>query len=35
MIVKKGMTLAGKEVPMEQVILSTKGEVLKKEKLAA
>jgi Pyruvate/2-oxoacid:ferredoxin oxidoreductase delta subunit len=35
MIVKKGMTLAGKEVPMEQVILSTKGEVLKKKELAA
>jgi hypothetical protein len=35
MIVKKGMTLAGKKVPMEQVIISTRGEVLKREELAA
>jgi hypothetical protein len=35
MIVKKGMTLAGKKVPMEQVIISTRGEVLRKEELAA
>jgi ferredoxin len=34
-IVKKGMTLAGKKIPMEQVIMSTRGQVLKKEKLAA
>lgn len=35
MVVQKGMTLAGKKIPMEQVILSTRGEVLKKESLAA
>ena len=35
MIVQKGMTLAGKKIPVEQVIISTRGEVLKKESLAA
>jgi Pyruvate/2-oxoacid:ferredoxin oxidoreductase delta subunit len=35
MIVKKGMNLAGKKIPMEQVVISTRGEVLKKERLAA
>jgi hypothetical protein len=35
MIVKKGMDLAGKKIPMEQVVISTRGEVLKKEELAA
>jgi ferredoxin len=35
MIVQKGMTLAGKKVPLEQVIISTRGEVLKREELAA
>ncbi len=35
MIVKKAMTLARKKIPMEQVILSTRGELLRKEKLAA
>ena len=35
MIVHKGMTMAGKKVPMEQVIISTRGTVLKREKLAA
>jgi ferredoxin len=34
-IVKKGMNIAGKKVPMEVVIISTRGEVLKKEPLAA
>lgn len=34
-IVKKGMTLAGKKIPMEQVIISTRGTVLKRERLAA
>jgi len=35
MIVKKGMDIAGKKVPVEVVIISTRGEVLKKERLAA
>jgi ferredoxin len=35
MIVKKAMNLAGKQIPMEQVVISTRGEVLKKERLAA
>ena len=35
MIVKKAMTLAGKKIPIEQVVISTRGEVSKKEKLAA
>jgi len=34
-IVKKGMELSGKKVPMTQVIISAKGEVLGKEKLVA
>jgi hypothetical protein len=34
MIVKKGMDIAGKKIPMEQVIISTRGEILKKEWLA-
>jgi len=34
-IVKKAMTLAGKKIPIEQVVISTRGEVSKKEKLAA
>jgi len=34
-IVKKGMELAGKEVPMDQVIISTRGEVLKTQRLVA
>jgi len=35
MIVKKAMNLADKKIPLEQVVISTRGEVLKKEKLAA
>ena len=34
-IVKKGMELSGKKIPMTQVIISAKGEVLGKEKLVA
>lgn len=34
-IVKKGMELAGQKVPMTQVIISTRGEVLRKHKIAA
>lgn len=35
MIIKKGMTLAGKKIPSEQVTISTRGQILKKEELAA
>lgn len=31
MIVKKGMEAAGKEIPMEKVVLSTRGEIIKRE----
>jgi hypothetical protein len=34
-IVKKGMDISGKKIPMTQVIISAKGEVLGKEKLVA
>jgi Fe-S-cluster-containing hydrogenase component 2 len=34
-IVKKGLELAGKKVPMHQIIISTRGELLKKQKIAA
>jgi len=34
-IVEQGMTAAGKRVPHEQVVLSTQGQVLSREKLAA
>lgn len=34
-IVRKGMELAGQKIPMEQITISTRGEVLKKQKLAA
>lgn len=30
MIVKKGMEAANKEVPMEEVVLSTRGKILKR-----
>ncbi|MDI6755120.1 MAG: 4Fe-4S binding protein [Thermodesulfobacteriota bacterium] len=35
MIVKKGLELANKKIPVEQVIISTRGEVLKTQKLVA
>lgn len=34
-IVKKGMELAGAKIPMTQVIISTRGEVLKRQKMVA
>jgi NAD-dependent dihydropyrimidine dehydrogenase PreA subunit len=34
-IVKKGLELAGKKIPLSQVIISTHGEVLKRQKIAA
>ena len=35
MMVKRGMEIAGKSVPMEQIVVSTRGDVLKKEPLVA
>jgi NAD-dependent dihydropyrimidine dehydrogenase PreA subunit len=35
MVLKHAMEEAGKEIPMEQVVISAKGEVLKKERLVA
>jgi len=35
MIVKKGLEISGKRIPLSQVIISTKGEVLKTQKLVA
>jgi len=35
MIVKKGLEISGKKIPLSQVIISTKGEVLKTQKLVA
>ena len=34
-IVRQGMEAAGKRIPMEEVMISTKGEILKQERLAA
>jgi NAD-dependent dihydropyrimidine dehydrogenase PreA subunit len=34
-IVKRGMDAAGKKVPMEQVMISTRGEILKRQKMVA
>jgi len=33
--VKRGMDLAGKSVPMEEIVISSRGEILKREKPAA
>ena len=33
-IVKRGMELAGKSVPMEEVVISARGEILKREEAA-
>ena len=35
LIVKKGLELAGKKIPLSQVIISTRGEVLKRQQFAA
>jgi len=35
LIVKKGLELAGKKITLSQVIISTRGEVLKRQKIAA
>ena len=34
-IVKKGMEMAGQRIPIHQIIISTRGELLKKQKIAA
>ena len=34
-IIKRAMEAAGKEVPFEEVVISTRGEILKREKMAA
>jgi ferredoxin len=34
-IVKRGMEMAKKSIPLEEIVISSKGEVLKREKLAA
>ena len=34
-IIEKAMEIAGKEIPMEKVVISTRGQVLKRQKLAA
>lgn len=35
LMVKRGMEIAGKSVPLEQIVISARGDVLKKEKLVA
>jgi NAD-dependent dihydropyrimidine dehydrogenase PreA subunit len=35
LIVKKGLELSGKKIPISQVIISTRGDVLKRQKIAA
>ena len=35
LIIKRGMQMAGKDIPMELAIVSVRGEILKKEKLVA
>ncbi|UCC66432.1 MAG: hypothetical protein JSW32_00310 [Deltaproteobacteria bacterium] len=34
-IIRKGMGLAGKTIPMDQIVISTKGGVLEREELVA
>ena len=34
-IIKKAMELAGKEIPLDQVIISTRGEIMERERLVA
>jgi len=34
-IIKKGMELAGKSIPAEQIIISTRGEIPERERLVA
>ena len=34
-IVKRGMELAGRQIPLEEIVISRRGEILKRHKLAA
>jgi len=34
-IIKKAMELTGREIPLDQVIISTRGEILERERLVA
>jgi hypothetical protein len=35
MIVKKGMELSGVQIPMEEVVISTRGQILQRKQVAA
>jgi hypothetical protein len=35
LIIKRGMQMAGKDIPMELAIVSTRGQIMKREKLVA
>lgn len=35
MIVRKGLELSGKKIPLEQIVISTRGEILRKQKMVA
>jgi len=35
MIVRKGLELADKKIPLEQIVISTRGEVLRRQKMIA
>ncbi|MFH1624897.1 MAG: 4Fe-4S binding protein [Pseudomonadota bacterium] len=35
LVIQKGMDLAGKSIPIDKVVISTRGEILKREKLVA
>jgi Fe-S-cluster-containing hydrogenase component 2 len=35
MIVRRGMEIAGKSIPLEQIVISARGEILRREKLVA
>jgi hypothetical protein len=35
MIVKKGMEMAGVEIPMEEVVISTRGKILQRTQVKA
>jgi hypothetical protein len=34
MIVKKGMEMAGVKIPMEEVVISTRGQILQRKQVA-
>jgi hypothetical protein len=35
MIVKKGMELAGKDIPIEKIVISSKGDILRRDSAMA